>query len=104
MLFSLSANGGKADITIAACLLLRSLSGVKRTCRKHVRRSVPGRVHVAWSCRELSGTVGIKGEQVATRATWKRSGKGVKSLILRCRVTDLNRRPTVYKTAALPLS
>jgi hypothetical protein len=27
-----------------------------------------------------------------------------KAQYFRCRVTDLNRRPTVYKTAALPLS
>ena len=31
----MSAFGGKADMTIVACLLLRSLLGVKRTCRSY---------------------------------------------------------------------
>src|SRR5262245_43829 len=47
------------------CLLL----GVKRTWREHRWRVRPCRVHVAWSCRVLLGSVGNKGEQTATHAT-----------------------------------
>src|SRR4029078_3455151 len=47
---------------------------------------------------------GNKRERLRHDATRKISRIGAKLLISRCRVRDLNSRPTVYKTAALPLS
>jgi hypothetical protein len=59
---------------------------------------------VSGSVRELLKIIGNKREQMQHAATQKFGAIVPKSLISWCRVRELNPRPTVYKTAALPLS
>lgn len=56
------------------------------------------------NCRGVREMARNKREQSQHDATQKIGVIVPKPLILWCRVRDLNSRPTVYKTAALPLS
>jgi hypothetical protein len=61
----MSAFRCKADITIAACLLLRSLLGVKRTCPIAVRTSAFGPKRTSLVAPHMSA-FGGKADMIAT--------------------------------------
>src|SRR5262249_15379374 len=77
----MSAFGGKADMTICACLLLRSLLGVKRTCRTALHMSAfdPKRTCGlnSTAIRELPGGLTSEADALGFHRNKKEPGEGI---------------------------